>query len=85
MENIIIRCKQCNKELESHTSKTRCCGCPNMTTIKDNNITAIDLSKVIILNSIKNKKTSNVLTSEDIAWQESRKKRKIRKLDFEIK
>jgi hypothetical protein len=85
MENISIRCKQCNKELESHPTKTKCCGCPNMTTIKGNNITAIDLSKVIILNSIKTKKTSNVLTSEDIAWQESRKKRKIRKLDFEIK
>jgi hypothetical protein len=85
MENIIVRCKQCNKELESHPAKTKCCGCPNMTTVKDNVITAVDLSKVIILNNIKTKKNTSILSPEDISWQESRKKRNIKKLDFEVK
>lgn len=85
MENIRIRCKQCNKELESHPAKSRSCGCSNMTTIRNNSITAVDLTKVVILNNLKYKKTENVLTSEDIAWQESRKQRKVRKLDFEVK
>lgn len=85
MENIRIRCKQCNKELESHPAKSKSCGCSNMATVRNNSITAVDLSKIIILSNLKNKKNENVLTSEDIAWQESRKKRKVRKLDFEIK
>jgi hypothetical protein len=85
MDKLMIRCKSCNKELESHSAKSKSCGCPNMTTIRDNNITAIDLSRVIILNNIKKNEKTNALTSEDIAWQESRRKRKIKKLDFEIK
>jgi hypothetical protein len=81
-----IRCKNCNLELESHPSKTKCCGCDNMTTIKGESITAINLSLVeIITSSYNRKKSNNVLTSEDIAWQEARKNRKIKKLEFEIK
>ena len=34
MENIKIRCRSCGKELEGHPSKTVCCGCPNMATIR---------------------------------------------------
>jgi hypothetical protein len=85
MENLMIRCKSCNKELESHSAKSKSCGCPNMTTIRDNNITAVDLSKVVILNNIKKIEKTNTLTSEDIAWQESRRNRKVKKLNFEIK
>jgi len=81
-----IRCKSCNLELESHPTKTKCCGCDNMTTIKGENITAIDLSLVEIITSSYNRKKSNsILTSEDIAWQEARKNRKVRKMEFEIK
>ena len=81
-----IRCKNCNKELESHPTKTRCCGCDNMTTIKGESITAIDLTLVeIITSSYNKKKSNNILTSEDIAWQEARKNRKVRKMEFDIK
>jgi len=81
-----IRCKNCNKELESHPTKTRCCGCDNMTTIKGESITAIDLTLVeIITSSYNKKKSNNLLTSEDIAWQEARKNRKVRKMEFDIK
>jgi hypothetical protein len=38
-----------------------------------------------MLNSPKLKSTTNILTNEDIAWQEARRQRKVRKLDFEIR
>ena len=33
----------------------------------------------------KTKSKENVLSDSDIAWQEERRKRKVRKLDFEIR
>jgi hypothetical protein len=80
-----IRCKVCNTELESHPTKTRCCGCDNLTTIKGNNITALDLSKVIMVNSIEETKKSSLFSNEELAFQESRRNRKVRKIDFEIR
>jgi hypothetical protein len=85
MENLRIRCKSCNRELEGHLNKTVTCGCPNMATIRGGVISAVDLSKVIMLNSTHVKTKSNVLTSEDIAWQEARRQRKVRRLDFEVR
>ena len=82
---LIVRCKECGKELVTHPSKTRCCGCPNMTTVKGDQISANDLSKVIIIRNDYDKKKEQTLSSADIEWQESRKKRKIRKLNFEIR
>lgn len=82
---ISIRCKECNKELVGHNSKTVSCGCANMATIRGDKISAVDLSNIVMLNSPKESKSKNVLTSEDIAWQESRRNRKIKKLDFEIR
>ena len=83
MENIKIRCRSCGKELEGHPSKTVCCGCPNMTTIRGDKISAIDLSNVVMLNSYHPKNKKEVLSSEDILWQEQRKQRKVRKMNFE--
>jgi len=86
MDNIRIRCKNCNKELEGLSGKSVSCGCPNMATIRDNTkITALDLSNVVMLNSYKSKQSKNVLTNEDIAWQEARRQRKVRKLVFEVR
>jgi len=82
---ISIRCKECNRELISHPSKTTSCGCPNMATLKGDTITAIDLSKVIMLNSVKEDKRSPILSDSDLAYQESRRTRKVRKLDFEVR
>ena len=52
--------------------------------IVDNKIGAVDLDQVVMLNSYTSKK-ENVLSSEDVQWQEQRRKRKVRKLDFEIR
>ena len=56
-----------------------------MTTIRGNNVTANDMSEVVMLNSYNSKRKSEGLTEQDLAWQEARRKRKVRKLDFEIR
>jgi hypothetical protein len=86
MEKLKIRCRSCNKELEGHPSKTVSCGCPNMATIRGGVISAVDLSLIVMLNSPKEQSQSNgVLTPQDLAFQEERRKRKVRRLDFEIR
>ena len=82
---ISIRCKDCNKELTGHPSKTVSCGCPNMATIRGDKISALDLSHIVMLNSLKENQKTNVLSSQDIAWQEARRQRKVKRLDFEVR
>jgi hypothetical protein len=57
-----------------------------MTTITGEKISAIDLSLVEIISSdkVKNNKSS-VLTKEDLEYQEARRNRKVRKMEFEIR
>ena len=81
---LVIRCKNCGKNLEEHPTKTRCCQCPNLTSIRGTNITANDLSLVEIVSGFSKQKNST-LSREDIAWQEARQKRKVKRLDFEVK
>ena len=85
METIKVRCRSCGKELESAAGKSVCCGCSNMTTIKGDIISANDMSAVIMLNSYSSKKKNEGLTDQDLEWQNQRRKRKIRKLDFEVR
>ena len=85
MENLKIRCRSCNRELEGHHSRTVSCGCSNMATIRGDKISAVDLSKIVMLNSIQIKENKSLLTEEDLAFQESRRKRKVRRLDFEVR
>lgn len=80
---IIVRCKDCNREITC-TNKTQVCGCPNMMTVKGDGVSAVDLSRVVMVNSTQ-KEQKNVLTSQDIAWQEARRQRKVRRLDFEVR
>ena len=85
MEKIRVRCRSCGKELESAAGKSVCCGCSNMTTIKGDVISANDMSEVIMLTSYSSKKKSEGLSDQDLEWQNQRRKRKIRKLDFEVR
>jgi hypothetical protein len=85
MDRIKVRCRSCGKELEGHPSKTVSCGCPNMATIRGDKISAVDLSQVVMLNSNKPKDKGGVLTQQDIEWQEQRRQRKVRKLNFEVR
>ena len=85
MDRIKVRCRSCGKELEGHPSKTVSCGCPNMATIRGDRISAVDLSEVVMLNFNQPKDKRGVLTQQDIEWQEQRRQRKVRKMNFEIR
>ena len=83
---LVVRCKSCGKELSSNNGRSQCCGCPNMTSIVGDKITAVDLSQAVIVNMrVDDKSNETSLSSSYVAWQESRRKRKVRKLDFEIR
>jgi len=85
MENLKIRCRSCGKEIEGHPSKTVSCGCSNMTTIRGDRVSAVDLSNVVMLNSVRTDSKSSFLSNQDLAFQEARRKRKVRKLNFEVR
>ena len=85
MDKLRVRCRSCGKELEGHSGKTYSCGCSNMTTITGNKVSANDMSEVVMLNSNTPKRKNEGLTQQDIEWQEARRKRKVRKLDFEVR
>ena len=57
-----------------------------MTSIVGDKITAVDLSQAVIVKMRVNEKSNKTsLSNSDIEWQESRRQRKVRKLDFEIR
>ena len=83
---LVVRCKSCGKELSSDNGKSQCCGCPNMTSIVGDKITAVDLSQAIIVKMrVDEKSNETSLSSSDVAWHESRRQRKVRKMDFEVR
>ena len=84
MNTIRVRCRSCGKEVESRSGKTVTCGCPNMVTISGDVISATDMSDVIMLSPRREERESH-FSRQDIEWQEARKNRKIRKLNFEIR
>ena len=85
MDNIRVRCRSCGREIERHLNKTVSCGCSNMTTIRGDKVSAVDLSQVVMLNSYQPNNKRGVLSQQDIEWQEQRRQRKVRKLDFEVR
>ena len=84
---LVVQCKDCRTEISSHETQAKSCGCPNMMTVKGDSVTAVDLSHVIMVQSSqkKNSKNTNVLSPQDLNFQEERRKRKVRKLDFELR
>ncbi len=84
MESIRVRCRSCGREVESRSGKTISCGCSNMVTISGDVISAVDMAKVVMLNSRKSKKNS-LFSREEMEWQEDRRRRKVRRLDFEVR
>jgi hypothetical protein len=76
---IKVRCRDCNSEVTEGKS----CGCPNMVMVKGDVVTALDLTRTVMVQSHQVDKEG--LSSQDLQWQEQRRKRKVRKLDFEIR
>ena len=85
MENLKVRCRSCKKELIGQPGKIVTCGCVNRTVIREDVISAVDLSKVVMLTNPTHDKKNSLFTSDDLRYQESRRKRKVRKLDFEVR
>ena len=56
-----------------------------MMTVRGDIVSAQDMSEIIMLNSHNSKSKNEGLTQQELDWQESRRKRKVRKLDFEIR
>tara|TARA_R100000353_G_C6374271_1_gene159996 strand:+ start:371 stop:538 length:168 start_codon:yes stop_codon:yes gene_type:complete len=54
-------------------------------TVRGDTVSAVDMSEVIMLNSHTPKAKKDGLTQQDLDWQEARRKRKVRKLDFEVR
>ena len=77
---IVVRCRDCNTEVVDGKS----CGCPNMVTVKGVVVSAVDLTRTIVVRS-KKVEEKTALTAEDLAYQEKRRKRKVRKLNFEVR
>ena len=83
---LVVRCRECNKEISSHETQVRSCGCPNMTTVKGDSVTAVDLGKVLMIQSNqKQSKQESLFSPQELQFQEERRKRKGRKLDFEVR
>ena len=80
---MIVRCKECKTEITS-SSKPQGCGCPNRLIVYDEQVSANDLSKVIMVAN-HTKEDISSLSRDDIAWQEKRSKRKVKRLDFEVR
>ena len=85
MEKLRVQCRVCGKELHGNSGKTYSCGCSNMMTVRGDTVSAVDMSQVIMMNFTSKKPKNEGLTQQDIEWQEQRRKRKVRKLDFEIR
>jgi len=81
---ITVRCKQCKTELTS-SSKVKFCGCPNQMSIVDDKIGAVDLDKVVMVSYNKREKIDSHFSTQELLYQEERRKRKVRKMNFEIR
>ena len=81
---LTIRCKECKAELTS-TSKIHFCGCPNQMSIVDNKIGANNLDKVVMVTNNVERKIDSHFSREELLYQEERRRRKVRKLDFEVR
>ena len=76
------RCKLCNKELTS-TSKVQFCGCSNQMRVIDDHVGAINLEQVVLIKHENNIKYNGILSKNNLKYQEERRKRKVRRLEFE--
>ena len=79
---ILAKCKICGVEFVG-SSKAQVCKCSNRMIVQNDTVTAIDLDDVVLNESKDSVKSVELLTVDDINYQEKRRKRKIRKLTYE--
>lgn len=81
---ITVRCKECKTELTS-SSKLQFCGCPNQMSLLENKVGAKDLEKVVMVANDVEIGIDSHFSREELAYQEERRRRKVRRLDFEVR
>jgi len=81
---ITIRCKECKTELTS-SSRLQYCGCPNQMSLLENKVGANDLDKVVMVTNDIERKIDGHFSREELIYQEERRKRKVKRLNFEVK
>ena len=80
-----VRCKQCGVELTS-TNKTQVCGCSNQMELIESKISAVDLSQVMIVKlRVDDRDPKSYFSEADFEWRKKRSKRKVKKLDYDVK
>jgi hypothetical protein len=79
---IIVRCKECGTELTS-TSKVQFCGCPNQMRVVDDKVGAVNLDKVVMVSNNLERKIDSHFSKEELQYQEERRRRKVRRIQFE--
>ena len=80
---MLVRCNACGKDLQSDGNRIISCGCSNMTSVHDDVVSANDMSQVIILQNNKKFKKESLFTSQELEYQEARRRRGVRKMIFE--
>ena len=81
---ITVRCKECGAELTS-SSKLQFCGCPNQMSLLENKVGAKDLEKVVMITNDVEIGIDSHFSREELVYQEERRRRKVRRLDFEVR
>ena len=80
---MLVRCNACGKDLQSDGNRIISCGCSNMTSVHDDVVSANDMSQVIILQNNTKFKKESLFTSQELEYQEARRRRGVRKMTFE--
>ena len=80
---IKVRCTSCGKELQGQKSRIVSCGCSNMTSVHDDVVSANDMDQIVLLQNNKKLKKESLFTSQELEYQEARRRRGVRKLQFE--
>jgi len=79
---IVVRCKECGTELTS-SSKVQFCGCPNQMRVVDDKVGAVNLDKVVMVSNNVERKIDSHFSKEELQYQEERRRRKVRRIQFE--
>ena len=80
---LVVRCNACGKDLTSEGNKIVSCGCSNMTSIHGDTVSANDMAQVILLQNNTKFKKESLFTSQELEYQEARRRRGVRKMIFE--
>ena len=80
---MLVRCNACGKDLQSDGHRIISCGCSNMTSVHDDVVSANDMDQVVLLQNDKKFKKGSLFTTQELEYQEARRKRGVRKMTFE--